>query len=260
VSDSTRTLILNIAPLVLDSPQKLSRRPLKRRAPPTHFALKLMVTILRRFGFRFVTASEALQIPSSAGERLAVLTMETSPVAPASRTALRRLERLGLPTTLFVATGGLTEDGRDPRFQWKELRRLQERGWELGVLGHEAVDLSTRSYLEQRQIVAKAKTAMQSMVGKAAKVFSYPFGAYDATTLSCVREEGFLGALSGHIGPNDASADRFQLRQIPLGRGLIRDLSRVVRAAAASPSPEAPPVGMKHGSDRPVEVRTGAVL
>lgn len=223
-----------------------------------------MVAILRRFGFRFVTASEALQIGPSSGERLAVLTMETSPAAPMPRSAQRRLERLGLPTTLFVATGGVTEDARDPRFKWGELRRLQDRGWELGVLGHEAVDLSTRSYLEQRQIVAKAKTAMHSMSGKPAKVFSYPFGAYDATTLSCVREEGFLGALSAHVGPNEGSlVDRFQLRQIPLGRGLFRDLARVVRAALTTSMPEPVPTlsrDMKNGSDRQPEVRTGAVL
>ena len=62
---------------------------------------------------------------------------------------------------------------------------------------------------------------------------SYPFGAYDATTLSVVKEEGFRAALTLKRGVNDGEPEALHLRRLPLTANLLKDTLTIVKSLAA---------------------------
>jgi hypothetical protein len=209
-----------------------------------------IVTVLRWLGFRFATVSEALAAPYG---RFACLTFDsigpasaepTSPEAQGGHglavdgdAALYRklspmLKRLKVPATTFVATRPITK--RDPGTQvqfWSQLRDLQANGWEIGSQGHDVTDLTEKGYGEQRRQIARSTALMRERLGSAPRLFAYPYGAYDATTVSVVRDEGYAGAVTLRRGLNGDGAEPFQLRRLPLGFGLVRDLAAIFRVA-----------------------------
>ena len=243
----TKTLIINVSPLdqnlkAAHSPQRRRRR--LRTPKVSQRKLKTVLWLLNRLGYRFATISQALAAPSP---RTVCLVLESAAHAPASSKVIATLKTLEIPATLFVATGSVSD--------FAPLAELSKAGFEIGSLGHEAVDLTTRGYLEQRQLVAKGRAAFAAL-HRPARIFAYPFGAYDTTTLSCLKEEGFVAAISGHQGVNGADADRYQLRQIRFSKRFFADLWQIVRLTL-SPSPNALPAGIH--SDRE-HIRSGVAL
>lgn len=219
----------------LASPKKRAqgRRPLSGLKPRY---VKLIVRFLRLLGFKIATVSEALEAPEG---RYACITFDG-----ADKEIYRSLEpalsELSVPASVFVATRDLTRQptlppGRESpsAMSWKHLRALTERGWEVGTVGHDAVDLTQRSSTDQRKLIARARTVLGENLGAKPAVFAYPFGAYDATTLSVVKEEGFKAALTLRRGVNDGEPEALHLRRLPLTANLIKDTLTIVRTLAA---------------------------
>lgn len=182
---------------------------------PTYLAL--LVALLRILGFKFATVSQALTAPFG---RFVCLTFDgaTPDLAGA---ILPVLSKRQVPATVFVSTRGTAA--------MKHLPPLRAAGWEIGCLGHGLVDLTTQGYLEQRRLIAKAKTLLGTKLGLKASVFAYPFGAYDATTVSCLKDEGFTAAVTLRGGVNDETVEPHHLRRLPLGGALLTDLRQIAR-------------------------------
>ncbi len=240
---SSKTLILNAAPLLSH-----------RSSHPSVLLLRFVCWLLGKLGYRFTTLSDAVT-PGTG--RTVCLVVESSGHIPVEPTLLETLEKLKAPATLFIATAAVGEQGGT--ITWPLLRDLGRRGWEIGVLGHEAVDLTTRSYGEQRQLIAKARAVTAQHLGRAARSFAYPFGAYDATTVSCLKEEGFVAGVSAHQGVNGGGTDRFQLRQFSLAGPFLSTVKGVLRHALSTPSPGTYTSGLKSSADR-AHIRTGTAL
>lgn len=240
---TSKTLILNAAPLLSH-----------RSSHPSVLLLRLICWLLPKLGYRFTTLSDAVAPQPG---RTACLVVESSGRMPVEPSLLETLAMLKAPATLFVPTAAVNEHGAS--LTWPLLRDLARRGWEIGVLGHEAVDLTTRSYGEQRQLIAKSRAVTAQYLGRAARSFAYPFGAYDATTVSCLKDEGFLAGVSAHQGINGGATDRFQLRQLSLAGPFFSTVKGVLHHALSSASPPAYPTGMKTGSDRD-QARPGVAL
>jgi peptidoglycan/xylan/chitin deacetylase (PgdA/CDA1 family) len=237
----------------------LSKRLLEKRkrrsksfleAPPAktsipHFprSYSLIVPILKFLGYRFATLSQALAAPAG---KFACLTFDG-----AERELLLSvvpvLETQKVPATLFIdtkvvsqktppqspKTGDTTRLVQYP-LSWKTLRHLSSQGWEVGSLGHGFVNLTEKSYLLQKQNIHKSRDVIAKNLGKTPKVFAYPYGAYDATTLSCVRESGFSAAVT--LRPEVTNADEaaqisshYQLPRLSLTGKTWRDCFMVLR-------------------------------
>jgi peptidoglycan/xylan/chitin deacetylase (PgdA/CDA1 family) len=148
---------------------------------------------------------------------------------------------------------------------WSQLRQLEKQGWEIGSLGHEPVNLTERSYLEQRRQIARSRFLLSSHLSKAPTLFSYPFGAYDATTVSCLRDQGFAAAVTMRSGLNHGGSEAtepYHLRRLPLSSSALRDLVLVLRHALSISSTAAtqaikPGTAPTTGRDT---ARTGAVF
>lgn len=206
-----------------------TRRPLSRLKP---LYMKLIVHLLRLLGFKIATVSEALNAPSG---RYACLTFDG-----ADRDIYHSLEptltKMAVPASVFVATRDLTRQlqqgpGRDNphTMSWQHLRTLTKRGWEVGTIGQDAVDLTQRSVSDQRKLITRARDVLGKNLGIKPNVFAYPFGAYDATTLSVVKEEGFKAALTLKRGVNNGEPEALHLRRLSLTANLFKDTFTIFR-------------------------------
>jgi peptidoglycan/xylan/chitin deacetylase (PgdA/CDA1 family) len=194
---------------------------MRRGASPSSAYLRVLLWVLRLLGLRPATVSQALASPFG---RYACLTFDGlgTALGPSEALIAQRV-----PATVFVHTkGGPT---------LKNLPPLVRAGWEVGSLGHELVDLTTKGYGEQRRMVSRSRSLLTAKTGQAPKIFAYPYGAYDATTVSCVRDEGFQAAVTLRRGANNGDLEAFHLRRVPLTGALGTDLFLVLRAALTRP-------------------------
>ena len=195
----------------------------KLRTPSSSY-LYWLVKGLRLLGLKLTTVSEAL---TSSYGRFACLTVDG--LGPATEAA-PCLAELGAPATAFVNTRGGAA--------LKLLPPLAKAGWEIGSLGHELIDLTTQGYAEQRRLVSRSRSLIESKTGRAPTLFAYPFGAYDATTVSCVRDEGFKAAVTLRQGVNNGEIEPYHLKRLPLsGKNLLRDFIAIVRTMAKESAP-----------------------
>jgi peptidoglycan/xylan/chitin deacetylase (PgdA/CDA1 family) len=100
---------------------------------------------------------------------------------------LSTLAAHGMKGTYYVNTGGTGESGR---LSWDQLVALDAAGQE--VTGHtlDHPDLVTVDATEVRRQVCEDRQNLVSR-GFIARSFAYPFGSYDATTKSIVRDCGY---------------------------------------------------------------------
>jgi peptidoglycan/xylan/chitin deacetylase (PgdA/CDA1 family) len=248
-------LILNIA-----RPRK--RSAANAAAPYTDFSPRprfvvFLTFLLRLLGYRLVTLTEALKAPAG---KYACLTFDGANREVHSR-LFPQLRRLRIPATIFVATRSVLQGARGDgaTLGWGELRQLVKNGWDVGSLGHEPVDLTERSYMEQKRQIARSRSLLTAHLGRPPRLFAYPFGAYDATTLSCLKEEGYAAAVTMRKGVNTIAPEPFQLRRLALTSSSLRDLGEVLRHALFSRSSAATAGAMRAGAERE-SVRSGAAL
>jgi peptidoglycan/xylan/chitin deacetylase (PgdA/CDA1 family) len=132
--------------------------------------------------------------------------------------AMPLLREYGFRATLFVQT----ENIGDPGFLgWKELRRLQSEGIEIG--NHSASHahfLNMRKEGRLRRFgkdVRQAQQAFASELGEAPDIFSYPFGEYTPGMQKVLRDMGLEAAVAQKSGVLHAGGDRYALPRFPMG-------------------------------------------
>ncbi len=238
----------------LPLPRKILILSLTRRSSPNsatqpkallwkHLArvyLHILVRSLRLMSYRVTTVTEALAAPVG---RFACLTFDVADEHLLTE-VLPGLDRLRAPATLFVPTMPTSD-----QMNWGAIRALAMKGWDIGSLGHELTNLTDHSYVDQRRSVMQSKALLTDHLGAPPKLFAYPFGAYDATTVSCVRDAGFIGAVTLKRGRNDEELGdqaSFHLRRLPLRGSLLRDLPYIIKTAF---SPSLQPLRNTPGHD-----------
>ena len=204
--------------------------------------LQVLVKLLRLMSYRMTTVTDAL---AAADGRYACLTFDVADEHLLTE-VLPALDLLRTPGTLFVPTAPAAQ-----QMAWGALRALAMKGWEIGSLGHEVANLTECSYVDQRRSVMQSKELLTNHLGTQPKLFAYPFGAYDATTVSCVRAAGFTGAVTLKRGRNDDYFEDhapFHLRRLPLHGSLLRDLPGVIKTAFL-PSPRSKTPAAMHSRE-----------
>ena len=171
--------------------------------------------LLNLLGYKFTALTEALE--SSHG-KFATIAYDEPNLCDLRRESLL-LEGLRLKATVFIATA-------DDSIDWKYLKSLYVKGWEIGTLGQQITDLTEKSLVEKKQLILKAKHVIATELGHAPTVFAYPFGAYDATTVSCLRDAGFIAGVTmkGGINRTKITSDFFHLCRLNLTGSLRRDV------------------------------------
>ena len=121
------------------------------------------------------------------------------------------LKRLEVPFAVYVTTGFI--DNRLPMW-WYASERL-------GITTAHTVSpprLDTLSLDDQQKEIAQSRQELEALLGHPIHHFSYPHGAYNADTLTIVKQQSFRTALcawGGTVrrGANPLTLPRIELRQ-----------------------------------------------
>lgn len=180
-------------------------------------SIRLALKVLSWSGYRFTTISQALVDPEHASICLCFDFTERSGHDPHPR-----LLSDPWPATLLVSSAALPASSAEQDEGFREqLMDYEHSGFEIAVSGPQGTNLALCSSAEQKQIVGDTQRRFAELLGHSVKIFCYPMGAYDATTISCLREAGFSAALTQKSGLNvGADFDAMQLQRISLGHGL----------------------------------------
>ena len=133
------------------------------------------------------------------------------------------LARRGHPATVYVPTARVGDANRWdashgvpvlPIMGWEELQALQDAGWEVG--GHTRThprlgDLADDAATDE---IAGGLSDLETVLGRQARTFCYPYGSRNERTHDLVSEAGYVAActtVSGMAGP---ASDPFLLPRV----------------------------------------------
>jgi len=181
--------------------------------------LEAHVRLLRRLGFRFLTAAQLLE--SNGGvelpTRIAVLTFDDG-WRDAVTTVAPLLDRLGVAATFYVCPGALGATSADlAKPAWvggeagrlldsSEVRALADAGMDVASHTLTHPDLRTLGDRELATELRDSRTAVENLTGRRCETFAYPFGAQDARVRAAVAAAGYRLAWGWLPGPWDPLA------------------------------------------------------
>jgi peptidoglycan/xylan/chitin deacetylase (PgdA/CDA1 family) len=174
--------------------------------------LEAHVHLLRRLGYRFLTAEETLEagLPS----RAAVLTFDDG-LRDALTIALPLLRRLGVRASFYVSPGlwGAQhpdipgENGR--LLDEAEARALYEGGMELGAHSLTHADLRGLDDGSLEQELVDSRAGVEAITGRPCRTMAYPCGLWNERVAGAVRAAGYELAWAWLPGPwNPLAAPR----------------------------------------------------
>jgi peptidoglycan/xylan/chitin deacetylase (PgdA/CDA1 family) len=139
------------------------------------------------------------------------------------------LQKLGLPATFFVVTDWMGTDivpwwdaersVRHAWMDWKQVRALHGRGFDLGAHTATHADLGQVSGMEAAHEIDGARRALESRLGAPVDLFAYPYGGPEHLTEANrrrVRGAGFRCCCSAYGGTVASGDDPFRLRRVPI--------------------------------------------
>jgi peptidoglycan/xylan/chitin deacetylase (PgdA/CDA1 family) len=151
--------------------------------------LTFQLKLLKRLGYRFATLKNAMAADVS--EKVAVITFDDG-YEDNFTAGLPILEKFNVPATVFVITGDVgaqnkswEEAGEDlpaSFMDWKTLRTLSARGWEIGSHAHNHIHLARYSRGHQEQEIVRSICEIEDNIGKTPVSFAYPYGSFDQKT------------------------------------------------------------------------------
>lgn len=171
---------------------------------------------------RVVPLPELLSVPAS--EDAVSVTFDDALESFGTIAAPALLER-SLPVTVFVVSErvGRTSDwagtgGRVPVFPilgWPELRRLQEKGVELGAHTRtHPVLTGLDSKIIEDEIVGSART-LEAETGVPPRCFAYPYGIHDPRAVQVARST-FVASVTAELGIVGATVDAHRIPRLDM--------------------------------------------
>jgi len=171
-------------------------------------------------------------------EKCAVLTVDDG-YSSFWDTAWPILQRYGFPATLFVSTQAV---GKPGYMTWDQLRELAASGIEVGnhtvshpyLIGPHTGETEALWLERVKREVLGAQETFSRELGKAPRLFAYPFGEYTPQVMEEVRKAGFIGAAGQQSGVIDTFSDRYLLPRFPMGGpyGTLEGFSEKLRMKA----------------------------
>ena len=195
----------------------------------TTSSLRWLSRVVLALGYQWSTVSKAL---SAAVGRHACLTIDGW-CDGQSLLIAEQLANMRLSASWCLPVCQPGSLGAVPADAWDRIKVVADAGIEIGSMGAELHNLSTLGSSEQRQLIEEGQSALADRLGRRARLFAYPFGAYDATTVSLVRQAGFEAAVTLHRGISLGAISedqRFHLPRLPLTGSTLADGAMVVQA------------------------------
>jgi hypothetical protein len=182
--------------------------------------LRSLVRSIRDAGHEVVPLLDLLR--NKADDRSIALTFDDAFDSVAT-TAAPLLRSLGVPATLFVATGHVGKDnrwpGQDPNvppfpvMSWDSIRRLAEEGWTIESHSVSHPDLRRLDDRALEAELAESKFVLAQKLGRAPEAFAYPYGWLDRRVADLTRKH-FSFAVTTRMGTLDDMRDPIQVPRL----------------------------------------------
>lgn len=195
------------------------------RDPADRLALRLPLTafraqmqLLQTLGYHVVPLQSLLDGSQSAGTGQVAITFDDG--YRSQLEAVQILEEFGFPATFFVVARFLDGDyaathywERWEHMEWRDVRMLSERGFEIGAhsVSHRRLSLCTPT--ELREEVGGARSYLEDCLGRVVLSFSYPYGVHNHMVRHVVEDSGYRLACTSECGTNRCPWRYFELRR-----------------------------------------------
>jgi len=186
------------------------------------FHLSLQIFVLKLFGFKFATLSQAMEQTSG---RWVVMTFDDGYQDNLLKAA-PVLKRHRVHGTVFVLTADVGkvqhqweeagEWAKADLMDWQELRQLRDLGWEIGSHCHQHVHLTRHPVEERRSLLQQSRDIVKRELGVVPQTLAYPFGDVDKATRDIAQSLGFKYAVATERGEVGSHADHLALRRMAM--------------------------------------------
>lgn len=178
---------------------------------------------LDRLGLRGVSTSEGTtRLHNGTSRGCVVLTFDDGYVDTLT-TAAPLMKQYGFTATCYVVSGAVGTYNRwdadyvcerKPLMGREQLDQWLAAGMEVGShsLSHPRLHELPPEVAQHE--IAQSRTALRNLLGVPIEHFAYPFGAFSADILTCVRRAGYSSAVTVLPGIARASDDRLRLPRI----------------------------------------------
>ena len=141
------------------------------------------------------------------------------------------LARLGMPATAYVISGRVS-NGAPTFLGWRQLRRLEARGVEVGshTVSHRA--LTSLSDGEALTELTRSRRTLERRLGHRVPWLAYPIGAYDARIERLARRAGYVLAVTTDGGARQSAQRPLALRRLRISDTTgVSGLARMLASA-----------------------------
>jgi peptidoglycan/xylan/chitin deacetylase (PgdA/CDA1 family) len=198
---------------------------------PNDFEQQLLV--LQKHGYTTITLAQLVAAWNGGAlpAKPAIITFDDG--FADQMTAFSLLQKYKMKATFYIIDGGTASNwciGANRRYNdpgqpttgcgddylsWDQIRQLDQSG--LITIGAHTIDhpdLTTETATQQRTEIIGGKTQLEAQLGHSVTDFAYPYGSYNATTISIVEQAGFTTAVTTAPGTLQSASNRYALTRI----------------------------------------------
>lgn len=128
------------------------------------------------------------------------------------------LQSYGMKGTVFVVSNLV---GRKGYLTWQQLKKMQNENIELGCHTANHIPLTKLSEKRMYEEIHLSKLLMEWKGLKTIYFFSYPSGKYNAEAEKLLKQDKYLGAVTGQPGYNTFATDPYRLQRTYIGRSVF---------------------------------------
>lgn len=211
------------------APRSTTTNAVSRDLTVTPRAFRRQMAWLDRNGYNPITQAQlfrALYFGAELPKRPVVITFDDGYV-DAVKTVLPVLAKRKWPATFYVITSRM---GKPTFLNWKQLRRLERAGMEIGSHTVSHRELPRLSASERRAELRDSKRLLERRLRHPVYWFCYPIGRFDDASVKAVREAGYLIAVTTQPGKTIRSARPLETPRVRIhGPGSVGQLRAALR-------------------------------
>ncbi|MCX7883362.1 MAG: polysaccharide deacetylase family protein [Brevinematales bacterium] len=162
---------------------------------------------VKEAGYRFVSWQDLVST-NLTGRKNILITIDDANIS--IRNVEEILDAFGIRPVLFVYPAII---GRvSYALKWEDIRRLQSKGWTIGVHGYYHLFVNQKLYETNQEgfwrEIRLSKHVLQNRLNTPMSLFAYPFGVYSSITIEALQKEKYeyaftIGGKPTHWPPPD---------------------------------------------------------